>query len=815
MKHAARFAIVALGSTVLVASGQAKPVPEATVELTVRNGGGQAMTSYYSIAVAVAAAAAAKEKYPRSSVRLDLGSGIYHLNRAIVLPSTFSGTPAVPTVIAAATGAKAIVSGSHLLPVVWHSYRGGIFVADVSDAAIDQLWVDGKRQIRARYPNYDPKIVPFGGYSVDALSAARIARWANPAGGEIHAMQVARWGSTFFAIKGKNPDGTLILGKPTANNRVRPPEPTPEIATKASAPEPGEDQPHKEQRYVENIFEELDAPGEWYFDAGKGKLYYMPPSGVELAKANVEATGLEQLLVVNATESNPVHDVRIEGLTFTHTARTVMKATEPMVRSDWAIYRSGAVTFEGAERVVIANSDLLDLGGNAVFVSGHNRGILITGNRFDDIGGTAVSFMGRREALRTPVFQYADSLPIDRIDRTAGPKSDAYPTQSVARDNLITRVGIADKQAAGVAIDIAQDITVGYNSIYDVPRAGINIGDGAFGGQIIEHNDVFDTVLETGDHGAFNSWGRDRYWHPDLEEMRRRVAADPKLPFLDAVKPNVIRNNRWRTDEGYDVDLDDGSSNYEIYNNVLLVGGLKLREGFRRIVTNNIIINNGLHPHVSFKNSGDVFEHNIVMGPYQPILVDQWDFDFDYNLFTNPIALKAAQALGADKHSAVGDPMYVDAARGDFRVRPGSPALKLGFTNFPMVFGVESPRLRDLARTPAIPPLLTTVSQVAGKTYVFSGATVKSLETLGEQSATGAPDRTGALVLAVVPGSKADQAGLRRGDLIRSVEVMSSIFIVADAPTLLVLQASQKWQVRLHIDVLRQQRIIKLEVPYK
>lgn len=741
MKHSARLAIAALGSTALVASGQAKPVPKDTVELTIRNGGGQAMTSYHSIAAAVAAAAAAKEKYPRSSVRLDLGSGIYHLNRPIVLPSTFSGTPAVPTVIAAATGAKAIVSGSHLLPVVWHSYRGSIFVADVSDAAIDQLWVDGKRQIRARYPNYDPKIVPFGGYSADALSAARIARWANPAGGEIHAMQVARWGSTFFAIKGKNPDGTLILGKPTANNRVRPPERTPEIATKASAPELGEDQPHKEQRYVENIFEELDAPGEWYFDAGKGKLYYMPPAGVELEKANV--------------------------------------------------------------------------GGNAVFVSGHNRGILITGNRFDDIGGTAISFMGRREALRTPVFQYADSLPIDRIDRTPGPRSDAYPTQSVARDNLITHVGITDKQAAGVAIDIAQNIAVGYNSIYDVPRAGINIGDGAFGGQIIEHNDVFDTVLETGDHGAFNSWGRDRYWHPDLEEMRRRVAANPKLPFLDAIKPNIIRNNRWRTDEGYDVDLDDGSSNYEIYNNVLLMGGLKLREGFRRIVTNNIIINNGLHPHVSFKNSGDVFEHNIVMGPYQPILVDQWDFNFDYNLFTNPIALKAAQALGADKHSAVGDPMFVDAAKGDFWVRPGSPALKLGFTNFPMVFGVESPRLRSLAKTPAIPPLLTTVSQVVGKTYVFSGATVKSLETLGEQSATGAPDRTGALVLAVVPGSKADQAGLRRGDLIRSVEVMSSIFIVADAPTLLVLQASQKWQVRLHIDVLRQQRIIKLEVPYK
>ena len=40
-----------------------------------------------------------------------------------------------------------------------------------------------------------------------------------------------------------------------------------------------------------------------------------------------------------------------------------------------------------------------------------------------------------------------------------------------------------------------------------------------------------------------------------------------------------------------DIDLDDGSSNYHIYNNICLNGGLKLREGFYRTVENNIIIN--------------------------------------------------------------------------------------------------------------------------------------------------------------------------------------------------------------------------------
>jgi hypothetical protein len=33
--------------------------------------------------------------------------------------------------------------------------------------------------------------------------------------------------------------------------------------------------------YVENVFEELDAPGEWFLDSREGKLYYMPEPGVD------------------------------------------------------------------------------------------------------------------------------------------------------------------------------------------------------------------------------------------------------------------------------------------------------------------------------------------------------------------------------------------------------------------------------------------------------------------------------------------------------------------------------------------------------
>lgn len=85
-------------------------------------------------------------------------------------------------------------------------------------------------------------------------------------------------------------------------------------------------------------------------------------------------------------------------------------------------------------------------------------------------------------------------------------------------DNLIHDIGLVEKQVAGIQIQVAREINVRHNTIYRVPRAAINIGDGSFGGHVIEYNDAFATVLETSDHGAFNSWGRDRFWHPSYEK---------------------------------------------------------------------------------------------------------------------------------------------------------------------------------------------------------------------------------------------------------------------------------------------------------
>jgi hypothetical protein len=345
-----------------------------------------------------------------------------------------------------------------------------------------------------------------------------------------------------------------------------------------------------------------------------------------------------------------------------------------------------------------------------------------------------------------------------------------------------------EKQTAGVEISMAQDITVRHCSIYDTPRAGINISDGTWGDHLIEFNDVFDTVKETGDHGSFNSWGRDRYWQlKDVDPNTITAGAHRELPRLDATKPTVLRNNRFRCDHGWDIDLDDGSTNYRIYNNLALNGGIKLREGFFRILENNVMVNNSFHPHVWFKGSEDLVRNNIVFGAYRPIRIAQpWGSDCDYNLRHAPGAAGVNPATelqkqsGRDEHSVEADALFVNPAAGDYRVREGSPALRLGFKNFPMdQFGVQWAKLKAIARRPELPRSdaaqpATLKSGRDPRPSTWLGASVKNIVGMGEVSASGLPRETVVLVLDVPQASRAAAAGLRRGDVVLRLDGKSA-----------------------------------------
>jgi len=678
---------------------------------------------------------------------------------------------------------KTVVKGSKVLHPKWERFNDHIWTAQLEkEDKFDQLFINGDQQILARYPNYDENGGHWQGHAEDAIAPERIKTWADAEGVIVHVMHHGEWGGFHYVSTGVDENGELILSGGHQNNRPS--------------------KMHKKYRMVENVFEELDAPGEWFLNKDY-KLYYWPNAGTDMANSIIEGVQQKHLVNLVGTEKNPVRDIVIDGIRFEHSQRTFMEKYEQLLRSDWTIYRGAALFLEGTQNVSIQNCEFSNLGGNAILVSNFNREVNITDNHIHDCGASGISFVGSPEAVRSPSFQYNEFVPLSEIDTVPGPKSNKYPSNSVADNNLIYRIGRVEKQTAGVQVAMAMDITISRNSIYDVPRAGINIGDGTWGGHIIEYNDVFNTVLESGDHGAFNSWGRDRFWHPERETMNQILVANPEMPKWDAIHTTVIRNNRFRCDHGWDIDLDDGSSNYHIYNNLCLNGGIKLREGFYRSVENNIMINNGFHPHVWFKNSGDVFKHNIVFTEHKDIRLPDWGKEVDYNLFPDKETLVQSQNKGVDEHSVFGEALFVDAKIGKYTVKEESAALKIGFKNFDMdQFGVANKALRSLAKTPTIPTMFFGGGNEKDAVVEWLGSQIKNITTMAERSASGLNKTAGVLLLSVAPQTVIGNSELQVGDVIISAGG-DEINTVAD---LMRSYQNNNWKGALNLTIFRNQK---------
>jgi hypothetical protein len=452
------------------------------------------------------------------------------------------------------------------------------------------------------------------------------------------------------------------------------------------------------------VFEELDTPGEWYLDREEGHLYYMPEKDTDLAQALVEVPILENAIEFRGTQRDPVRRIVLSGFRIAQTESTYLAHYDAPSRGDWTLHRGGAVFVEGAEDCNIESCFFDPLGGNAVFVNNYDRRITIRGNRFSEAGDSAICLVGDKGS----------------IQGTQRP----FPAENTISNNLIRDCGIFGKQIAGVFISISERNTVSHNLIYNMPRAAICINDGWGGGQIIEFNKIHKTVLETKDHGPFNSWGRGEFWC--LQQSHGSVSHGAGNVKEVTRHPIVIRNNYFRETHEWGIDLDDGSSNTHVYNNLCIWVSIKLREGDYRLVENNIFIHPANPPgfQVGYEYNHDRFVRNIIVTStkydrpaldvnfqgdkargaiYQvifPPLRGPIAREIDYNVFFNDTGkflvtvthrgsktaiwhtLNQSRDLGFDKHSVYADPLFVAPDKGDYRVRPESPAIRRGFINF-------------------------------------------------------------------------------------------------------------------------------------
>jgi parallel beta-helix repeat protein len=169
---------------------------------------------------------------------------------------------------------------------------------------------------------------------------------------------------------------------------------------------------------------------------------------------------------------------------------------------------------------------------------------------------------------------------------------------------------------------------------------------------------------------------------------------------------------------GWGIYNDEGSSQVTIENNLVhdvKDGGYHQNSGRENLIRNNIFAfsvegqlqRSAAEAHLSF-----TFTNNIVYWNGGPLLSGNWtdgQVKLDRNLYWDAsgqpvrfagMTLDQWRSRGHDAGSVIADPLFVNATGRDFRLRPGSPAPRLGFQPFDYsqagVYG--SDRWKNLAR---------------------------------------------------------------------------------------------------------------------
>ncbi len=592
-------------------------------------------------------------------------TGDYFIAEPILFTEEDSGTQEAPVTFEACPGESVVIHGGR--PVSDWKQEGALWVATVPEnTRFSALWIDGQRRQPARTPN---AAHPFGDYPPDSdffYTEGPVVEKDPVTGKEANS-------STKFHFKPGDlkpwstlEDALVVIFHSWATSSLRiktldENEHTVEFTGPARWPFAYW---LKNQWYfVENVFEALDTPGEWYLNRTTSQVFYLPMPGETIETIQAVYPVAKQLIRIEGkpAEGKFVEYLTFRGLKMHYTEYTI--APEGISDSQAAYTIPAAFEATGARHCTVDRCEIAHVGTYGLWFRAGCQYNTLTHSELTDLGAGGV-----------------------RIGEGGNPPTENEAALwNVIDNNFLHDGGLMFREAVGVWMGRTSYNRLSHNEICDFRYSGISIGwswgyeASSAHHNIIEFNHVHDVGKgQLSDMGAIYTLGispgtviQHNYFHD--------VYSNPKISG------------------GWGIYFDEGSTDILAANNIVcntLTGTLHQHYGRDNRVQNNIfafshreqLIRSRQEDHISF-----FFERNIVYFNNGKLLGSNWsngNFRNRQNCYwdtsTPNIAfagksLEEWQNTGQDAHSIVADPLFENVDARDFRLKPESPALKLGF----------------------------------------------------------------------------------------------------------------------------------------
>ena len=273
----------------------------------------------------------AKEGGLKRPITVLFRGGMYPSSKTIEFTPEDSGTEACPITYQAYPGELVILSGGTILDGPWQAddsdqsktkCGGKLWKLDLAKATgskrwdFNQLFIDGQRRTRARTPNKGSFLRSDGPVSKTThhefyFKEGDLQEWKNL--NDAIAVMYHSWETSIHHIRNVDTEGLRVT-------------------LHEASPWPLGQWEEQQRYYVENVFEALDQPGEWYLDRKAGMLYYYPLPGEKMDELQVVVPQVATTLIQFAGDPDDgkfVEHLRFRGLSLPTQQRCPATSSQP------------------------------------------------------------------------------------------------------------------------------------------------------------------------------------------------------------------------------------------------------------------------------------------------------------------------------------------------------------------------------------------------------------------------------------------------------------------------------------------------------